>query len=308
MYKELAKYLEKQKKTSMVIHVNPDGDAIGSAIALKMALKQKNLHSEIYCLSKLPLVYNFLPGFNEIKQQTLPDKNEGGIITIDCCAPKQVGSDLKVNVNLDHHIGNSYFGEQNYVVLDASATGEIIFDIIKYLQLEITEEIAECLYVSISTDTGHFKYANTTGKTFRICSELVGAGVNPSKIANLLYEQEDFAAVQAIGRGLGNMQQAEEGRIIWSSIDGALVMGAKSLIDVIREVKTCEVAVVFKKEADNKTKVSLRSKSDFDVRLFAEQYGGGGHAKAAGITIEKSLQDTETLITDALIKKMNSDS
>ncbi|MFH1428564.1 MAG: DHH family phosphoesterase [Candidatus Margulisiibacteriota bacterium] len=305
MYKELAKYLQKQKKISMVIHVNPDGDAIGSAIALKLALKQINIHSDIYCLSKLPLVYNFLPEFNEVKQQALPDKNEAGIISIDCCAPKQVGSDLNVNINIDHHIGNSYFGEQNYVILEAAAVGEIIFDIIRYLKLEITPEIAECLYVSISTDTGHFKYANTTGKTFRICSDLVGAGVNPSKIANLLYEQEDFTAVQAIGRGLSEMKQAEKGRIIWGSIEGCLVMGAKSLIDVIREVKTCEVAIVFKKEDKKITKVSLRSKSNFDVRLFAEQFGGGGHAKAAGITIEKSLKDTENLIIEKLILQLN---
>jgi len=302
MFKEFADYIKEKTHLDLVIHKDPDGDAIGSALALRLILKEKGIDSDIYCQTMVSTLYNFLSGFSIIKPEQLPHANRhpSGIVTLDSAAVSQIGQALPVDVNIDHHLGNPGYGALNIIVPEAAATGEIIFTIAQYLDVRITHEMAQCLYVALSTDTGHFKYANTSEKSFEIACKLVRAGVNPSQMAHLLYEQLSFEEVQTIGQGLSGMQQAANGKIVWSFMRDTMDLGPRSLIDCIREVECCEVAVVFKQRSENETKVSLRSKSDFDVRVFAEQFGGGGHPKAAGITVDKDLKSTERMIIDAL--------
>ncbi|MFC1596004.1 bifunctional oligoribonuclease/PAP phosphatase NrnA [Candidatus Margulisiibacteriota bacterium] len=316
MYNDLTNLLNNTKSIAIVIHRDPDGDAIGSALALKLILKQKNINSVIYCSTNIPDTYDFLPEFYSIKAEELPGgKNNNHnpnqhytpVIAIDSADLKQIGAaaeDLEVAVNIDHHISNPGYAKINIIQPEASAAGEIIYHIALALKVDITPQIASCLYVSISTDTGHFKYPNTTCETFHITSNLVDAGADPALIAHQLYEQLTFDAVRTIGQGLADMKQTMDGRVIWSSLENSSDLGPRSLIDMIREVDTCEVAIVFKRKSEDETKVSLRSKTDFDVRLLAAKFGGGGHPKASGCTIYSSLAEAEKQIIGAIQKNI----
>ena len=304
MFQEFIDYLKDKSQVSIVVHKDPDGDALGSGLALKLILAQLNIKATIYCSTTAPATYCFLPNITSIVTEQLPGFETTGaapnIITVDTGAMSQIGQDLIIDVNIDHHLGNTRYAKLNIIIPTAAATGEIIYNLAKELEAKISPEIATCLYVAISTDTGHFRFSNTTKDTFLISSELVKAGANPGQIAHQIYEQLPFIAVKKIGEGLNKMQQTADGKIVWSSNEEYKDHGPRSIIDFLREVDTCEVAVTFTKKDENITKVSLRSKTNFDVRLFAEQFGGGGHPKASGITLEKNMEEAEILILDRL--------
>ena len=297
-------YIQDRQTVSLVVHTDPDGDAIGSALALKLILQQKNIKSTVYCKTPIAKTYSFLPGYLDILGETLP-YDDTGIIALDSGDIKQLGQELPIDVNIDHHMGNPEYGKLNIINTTAAGTGEIIYDLGLSLGMQLTKEIAQCLYVTLSTDTGHFKYSNTCARTFEIVHELVKAGAVPSNLANNMYEKQSFQSVLQIGQGLAKMQQTSNGKIIWSTMVDNMDLGPRTLIDCLREVDTCEVAIVFKQKEAGVTKVSLRSKTDFDVRLFANKYGGGGHAKASGIKFNKGLAEVEAIIIQALVEAID---
>jgi phosphoesterase RecJ-like protein len=314
---QLANWLKQQKNIDIIIHKDPDGDTIGSSLAFRQALQAIDIEAEIYCTTNIPDNYAFLPDYDLIKSQQIPPglsshsagEKAAAIVALDCATVGQIAddlpSDINIAVNIDHHIGNTRYSKINLVYPLAAATGEIILLISKYLGVKITPDMAQCLYVSLSTDTGHFMYGNTTKDTLFIASELITAGVDPADIAHKIYEQQPLDALKAIGEGLMQVKTELDGRLLWSYSEDGRDTGPRTLIDIMREVDTCEIVVVFKHKEKQKTKVSFRSKTDYDVRRFAEKFGGGGHPKAAGLTMALSTTDAARKIIPALIEDMS---
>ncbi|MFA5928451.1 MAG: bifunctional oligoribonuclease/PAP phosphatase NrnA [Candidatus Margulisiibacteriota bacterium] len=318
--KKLSSFIKNNKKLVIVIHRDPDGDAIGSAIALSSLLKQKGVVSSIICATAVPESYNFLPNFKLIHSLSTVypqnksatnhhlDHNNTSIISIDSGSQERTGLINRISVNIDHHMDNNGYADLNILDKKASATGEIIYDLAKALKLKITKDIAECLFVAISTDTGYFKYANTTARTFAIVNDLIVKGANPSRIAQLLYEQLSMAQLKQLADGLKMLKSTLGGRLVWAILKKRhteLDKGPMELIDYIRKVKSCEVAVVFKEKAAREVKLSLRSKGSFNVQQFANRYAGGGHKRASGCTIFKSLKETEQLVIKELSQALS---
>lgn len=298
-YDEVAGIINQHQNFNIVVHKNPDGDALGSALALQQTLNLLGKQSRVLCFSQVLAVYQFLPEFSSIialaDEKLLEERSN---ITVDCACLSQVGvsKDFTPLINLDHHASNTNFANYNLVEPSASATGTIIFKLIKSLAIPLDQGMARCLYVSLSSDTGHFRYSNTNSQDFQLASELLASGFNAYEINYQLYEQMPKTSLLAIGKGLSNLQTLAEGEIVWSTIDDSQEIGSRGLIDYLRELEGSEVAIVFKENQQGYTKVSLRSKRWFDVNNFASSLGGGGHVRASGITIEQNLANTISLV------------
>lgn len=324
IFLSLESFLKENKSLefAIFIHRDPDGDCLASSLALKKMFSLLKIKSNIYSFDKPAPSYDFLPKIDEIiiidkkkfKKLILANlKKELIFVSVDCCVISQIfknidqdkETDFKIDINIDHHKGNNNYGFINIVDYQMSSCGEVIFDLFQSFKLDLDKEVAMLIYVAISTDTGHFRFANANAHTFKTASYLLEKGIDNAKINNLIYEQVSIAYFKKLADGLANLKQELNGRIIFISIENDADFGPKGLIDYIREIKTCQVAVVFKKKELKHTKVSLRSKTDFDVRLFAEYFGGGGHSKAAGISLDLNLEEAEKLIISKLITKLS---
>jgi len=302
MYDKIISLFDSNNNIFIYTHVDPDGDTIGSALALKHALELKNKKVSLFYDNNISDTYSFLPGFKDINPKAKTN-DVALVISVDCADESRLCcNNTKIDINIDHHLGNSNFAKINFIDSKAAATGEIIYDLIKHLGLDINRDIAMCLYVAIATDTGNFAYSNTTQRTFQIVSHLLKTQIYPGEISRQIYEQMNFEQLKNLGEGLVEMKQESDGRLIWTCIDNYKDMAEVSIIDYLRKVKTCKIAVVFKKVDKNNFKVSLRSKDNIDVRSFAQRFGGGGHYFASGFTVNGSQAEVITNVLKELKK------
>ncbi|MGH2921491.1 MAG: DHH family phosphoesterase [Gaiellaceae bacterium] len=296
-------------------HENPDGDALGSLLAMKLALDELGKDSVMYLGGEAPLPreYAWMP-FGELRRQVPDDASARVLLALDCANESRLGPDPEVLVtaplvvNVDHHHDNSRFGHVNLVVADASSTGEVLRDVLDALGVEITPDIAEALYIALVTDTGRFQYANTTPKALRLAAELIEAGADVHKIFQDVYESVQFAKLKLLARALERAQVYEGGRLVVSYLlrddfreVGAAEPYSEGIIDYLRAVEGADMAALIREPPRGDTpsrRVSLRSSTDeLDVSEIARRSGdGGGHRQAAGFSSEASIEDiTETL-------------
>ena len=295
-------------------HENPDGDALGSLLATKLALDQLGKDSVMYLGGEAPLPgeYSWMP-LGKLRRQLPEDAVDRALLALDCANESRLGPDAKallaapLIVNVDHHHDNSRFGQVNLVVADASSTGEVLRDVLDALGVEITPDIAEALYIALVTDTGRFQYANTTPRALRLAAELVEAGADAHKIFQVVYESVQFAKLKLLARALERAQVYEGGRLVISyqlrddfEQVGAAEPYSEGIIDFLRAVEGADMAALIREppRGDAERRVSLRSSSDeLDVSEIARRSGqGGGHRQAAGFSSEASIDEiTETI-------------
>jgi len=288
-------------------HENPDGDALGSMLGLTLGLRSLGRDALMYLAvdAPLPAEYAFLP-LDEIRHDGPDDLAERVLVAVDCANRRRIGEDdtvvetaLRV-VDIDHHHDNSRFGDVNLVDADASSTAEIVRDILRELDVELTPEIAEALYVGLVTDTGRFQYTNTTPKALRLAAELVEAGADVHDVFRHVYESVQFAKLKLLARALERAQLFEGGRLVVSYLlkddfgdVGAEEPYSEGIIDHLRSVEGSEMVALIREPPRHESaerRVSLRSSHDeVDVSAIAREMGGGGHRQAAGFSSEKPI-------------------
>lgn len=303
--KETANKLKSVEKILVTAHINPDGDALGSTLAMCLALRQLGKSAQIYIDDKLPLNLNFLPHIDEIKIPAEDEKFDADLLLILDTSTDRIGNVRKLTdapiLNIDHHVTNKNDVDALYLEHTAAATCEIAYKLCRELEINITKEIATCLYTGIVTDTGFFNYSNTTPQTFRIAAELVEAGVEPNYISEQV-ERRKLNDVKVMSAALQTMQIYFDGKVAGLFIDAELakiVETTEGLVDLIRVIDTVEVAFVLTYKDENTVRASLRSKG-VNVSEIAQKLGGGGHIRAAGCTFHTNFDDAKNSLLKTL--------
>ncbi len=297
-------------------HENPDGDALGSLLAMHLALGRLGKESVMFVPGDAPLPgeYSFLE-LEGIHRHPPPDHAERVLVAVDCAKEERLGPDSALlesspfTVDIDHHHDNTRFGDVNLIVADASSTGEILADVFSELGVEITPEIAEPLYVALVTDTGRFQYANTSSKALRLAADLIDAGADWHKVFQTVYENVQFAKLKLLARALERAEVHSGGRLVISHLlkndfaeVGAAEPYSEGIIDYLRAVEGAMVAALIREPARGNGpahRVSLRASVDeIDVSVIARKSEGGGHRQAAGFSSELSLDELKRFIVE----------
>jgi len=297
-------------------HVMPDGDALGSTLALGWALERLGKKVTVACPGPVPELYAFLPGVERLVTDGGGLSGHTTFVMVDCSVPARLGvyedalktGGLSLVVNIDHHRPAAEQGTGlSFIDPAAAATGEIIFDLIGILGVPLARDPATCLYTAIVTDTGSFQYENTGPGTHRRAALLIEAGASVAEINFFLYGQKPLAGLLLLQRVLQSLTFAAGGRIAYLSVTLAdlVAVGARDehtegLINYARSVRGVEVAVLFRETEPGRFKVGLRSKLRVDVQAVAALFGGGGHTRASGCVLEGTLGEVQGLLLPAL--------
>jgi phosphoesterase RecJ-like protein len=311
----VAEAIRSHDRFLVTTHENPDGDALGSLLAAKLALDALGKDVVMYLSGETPLPreYAWMPLGN--LRRSLPDDAADRVLfALDCANQSRLGPDPEVLasaplvVNVDHHHDNTRFGAINAVVGDASSTGEIVRDLLRSLDVELTPDMAEALYIALVTDTGRFQYTNTTPKALRLAAELVEAGADVHKIFQGVYESVQFAKLKLLARALERAQIYEGGRLVISYLlrgdfaeVGAAEPYSEGIIDYLRAVEGADMAALIREPPRGDAparRVSLRASADeLDVSKIARASGdGGGHRQAAGFSSSESIEEITEFI------------
>lgn len=312
---EAAERLAAAGRVLLGCHVNPDGDTLGSALALALALRAAGKQAEVVCADPVPRPYRFLPGSDTLRHTVPAGAYDLGVI-LDCDGPKRLGSVLPAFrqvpflIEVDHHPGTERFGQLVVVDTTAAATAEPLFTLLKLGGFALTAAIATCLYVAILTDTGSFRFANTTGRALRLAAELVACGAHPGEIAEQVYASRSFASVALLGRALASLQRSDAGALAWAHLTprdftetGSGDADTEGIVHHLRDIEGVRVAALFR-QIDGKVRVSLRSREPVNVAAVARVFGGGGHRLAAGCTLAAPLDDAERRVLDEARKAL----
>lgn len=305
-FRELKSILTSKQRFTMSCHINPDGDGIGSLLALGMSLQELGKDVQLVCTDGVPNVYGFLTGSASIVSDLNRSQTPEVIILVDCAEKERVALPVDVwemagitIVNIDHHVTNTGFGDVNIIDANAAATGEIILHILKVLNLPLNQSIALSLYTAIATDTGFFRFGNTTGATLEACSYLINAfHIEPAKIAEQVHEQKSYNSIRLLGEVLNTIRLSSDGKVAWAILDQQMLAKypveyeeTENYVNYARSIEGVEVGILFKELKPNEIKLSWRSTAAVDVSKLAAYFGGGGHARAAGCNINGSLPE-----------------
>lgn len=311
-FAEIGKAIERHQSFAVVSHVRPDGDAIGSILALGHALEQLGKSVRYLNNDGCPESLAFLPGSEKVEVSGEAGDVEIEVaIILDTAAHSRVGEaslqaikNAELLINIDHHVSNPAYGDLNYVDSGSPATGQIIYDLLMALDWPISKITRDAIYVAVSTDTGSFQYAGTTRRTYEMAADLVSRGLKVGEINQLTYDNYPYRRVELMRALLNTLEQSEDKRLVWWDLrldtkkDLMLVDDdSEGMIDFIRAVRGVVVAVFFEELEDGMIRVSMRSK---DRRVNAsevcEAFGGGGHALAAGIRMPGPLEDARSKV------------
>ncbi len=306
---KIVKTLSEGGSFLVCMHVDPDGDTIGSASAICRMLEKAGKKFDLYCSNKVPDVYRFLKYSGSIRSQIDKASRYDVLIALDCADSKRIPGFEELEklcgivVNIDHHSDNTKFGDINFVK-ERSSTGELIYDLMKKMKFAADKDIATSIFTAIVTDTRNFRYSNTTSRVFKIAAELVDAGADPHEISIEIYESKTRPEVRILGKALEKVEMLMDGQAAYTwltrrEIDsaGAIDEEMSSIADNIRALKGVDVAAFLKEMPDGKIKINLRSKQR-NVQTIAKELGGGGHQRASGIVMEGPLDSAK----DRLVK------
>jgi len=326
--KNLLQRLKSADKIVVASHISPEGDAIGSALALAMGLEKLGKQVEVICHSGLPKRYAFLPKADRIKQ--MPSFEPELLVLVDCAdleradLPDSLKKSASSVIAIDHHPCRSAECEMlnaqgrkrerdwvAWVKPKAAATGEMIVALLNALKVPMTKEIATCLYAALISDTGAFHFSNTTPRTLRLAASLLEYGVDPQEMVYRVMEVRSFAATQLLGRMLRKAKFELELGLCWSVLTlkdfaktGTNDEDTENFVNFLRAVEGTKVAVLFREIEPRYIKVSLRSKEGIDVSAVARQFGGGGHPAAAGCRVRQPLRSTVISVLNAVRKSL----
>lgn len=309
--KDIAAELSKEGATLLVTHVQPDGDAIGSLLGLGLAMQAAGFNVTMFSVDGVPARYSFLPGAEKIAVGSLPSLDFQRVVTLDCSdhlriAPIWEEVREKIIINIDHHQTNHYFGTLNLVDEKAAATGEIIYELLGELKLPMDAQVAAALYVAVSTDTGSFKFENTTPRTHQIAAKLLEAGAKPGEISPKVFDVRSREATFILRSALQSLCFSDGGRIAWMTLteddmakSGARDEDLEGVVNFAKNIENVEVGLLFRARPDGTVRVGFRSYS-VDVSKVAAMFGGGGHARAAGCTLAADLKAAVQAVLEAV--------
>jgi phosphoesterase RecJ-like protein len=321
-FAEIAQVLREHQRFAVLSHVRPDGDALGSQLAFALSLQKLGKDVRVWNEDGMLEKYSFVPHADMVTKPPATPEDVDVAIALDTAIQNRLGTafaavrSAKLWINIDHHPSNPRYGDLVHIDSDSPATGQIIFELLKDQKLPLTPEIAENLYVAISTDTGSFQYPNTTARTYEIAGELVRSGLDVGRVNQLLYENYPRRRIELLRELLRTMRFVGEGRVASFSLSlqtahdlEVLPEDNEGLIDQIRAIRGVVVAVFFEELNDGKVRVSMRSKSDSaDVCSICQKFGGGGHTLAAGARVRGTLAEVETKVLEAICDVVGCDS
>jgi bifunctional oligoribonuclease and PAP phosphatase NrnA len=293
--------IRRRQRFVLTSHVRPDGDAIGSQLAMAAALRHLGKEVRIINRDPAPPPLRVFPGVSDIQIADRTDDPGDCVIVMesgDLSRTGVAGLDRAFIINIDHHVGNTMFGEVNWFDVSAAACGEMVFDLVRDLRVPLTHDIAVHIYVAILTDTGSFHYSNITPRTFEISRLCVEAGVDPAAVARSVYDCNTLGRLKLGSAVLDRMQLDPSGRLAILSVDerlagdcGGSYEDTDGLINEPLTVKDIQAVVFFKEIAPRDWRVSMRSKGAVDINAVAKEYGGGGHKNASGCSATGNLAE-----------------
>ena len=312
---EIKRKINEAQDILIVTHESPDGDAIGSSLAMNLVLKKLGKNVDVV-IPKCPKAYKFLPSSEDIKLEGRDDKPYDLAIALDCADLQRLNGfakwfeDAKVKISIDHHQSNKMFADYNYVDPVAPACAQILITIINSLGVEMDKEIGTCIIAGIITDTGGFKYESVTAETFEFAARLLNTGVNISDTYKKLFQNRTISNFKLSKLVMDRMEFLENGRIAFSYITlkdeeevEAQSGDHEGLVDIGKEIEGVEVSV-FLREKEKGFKVSLRANNYVNVSDVCMVFGGGGHPRAAGCTIQLPLEQAKERIISYIKPKL----
>lgn len=311
---QIKEFIGKAKKILIITHENPDGDAVGSSLGLMNGLKKLEGKEIDVVIPEVNEMYSFLPGFEEIKKEANPDAYDL-CIALDSSDLDRLGKckdlfeKIEDTIVIDHHITNQNYGDVNYVNAVASSTCQNIIVILATLDISINKDVATCIYSGILTDTGGFRY-NVQPETFEFAGMLLETGIDLARIYKRLFDETTLARTKLLGRAINNLEILEDGKVAFTYVTekdmqelGNKDGDQENIVNYGRNIEGVEVSV-FLREKDGKYKVSMRSNEYLDVSVIATMFLGGGHVKAAGCEIAKSLEEAKEIIISEIKKQL----
>lgn len=313
-FSEIARALRENNRFAILSHVRPDGDALGSQLALALSLTKLGKEVRVWNEDGMLQKYSFLPKSELLLKPPATPEDFDVLVALDTAIQNRMGTafnavgSARICVNIDHHPSNPRYGDLVYIDPTAPATGQILFELLKAGDFPIDAAIAENLFVAISTDTGSFQYSNTTARTFEIAAELVRHGVDVGRVSQQLYENYPRRRVELLRELLRTMRFEAGGRVASFSLSlktaadlGVMPEDNEGLIDHLRAIEGVIVAVFFEELAEAKVRVSMRSKDPaVDVCAICQKFGGGGHTLAAGARVRGTLAEVEQRVLEAI--------
>jgi phosphoesterase RecJ-like protein len=295
-------------------HARPDGDAVGSQLALAFALKHLGKTVRLVDRDPVPALYRVFPGTDRIEVADRLTGTADALVTLECATlerPEVAGLESLFAINIDHHAGNTMYGAVNWFDASSAACGEMVADLIDTLDVPWTQDIAVHLFLAIATDTGGFRHGNITGRTFEICRRIAATGLEPARLARQIFDSYGLGRVRLTGALLNAMELYHDNRLAVLYYDddllascGATADDTEGLVNLPLGARDVVTTTLIKKQSDGTFRVSLRSKGNIDVRAVAQIWGGGGHTNASGCTITEDLQESKRRLIEALGKAM----
>ena len=308
---EIRDEILRRERFLLTSHARPDGDSIGSQLAMAFALEALGKQVRIVNSDAAPDHYQEFPGMERIEiSRSAGTADVDAVIVMECSDLGRSGVqglEDKFIINIDHHAGNRLYGALNWHDESAAACGEMVFDLIRALGVPLSFEIATHIYLAILTDTGSFHHSNITPRTFDICRQTVEAGVVPATMARRVFDSNSFGKLKLIGALLDSMELLDQGRLAVLHMDDGMLAACgctnndtEGLINLPLTAREIQAVVFFKSGPNGEVRVSMRSKYDVDVRRVASEFGGGGHKNAAGFTVDGPLESVRPVILEKL--------
>jgi phosphoesterase RecJ-like protein len=308
---DLVKRLRSGQRFIISSHQRPDGDAIGSAMAVASALRSIGKHADVVFDAVPAHFFLPFPGVDTIRVTPVVEDTYDAAIVMECSALDRtgvLGLDRSPVLNIDHHVGNTRYGAVNWIDESAAACTELVFTLVESLGAPLTAEVATHIYLGVLTDTGSFHFSHLTPRTYEIARRCVEAGADPQWIARTHYDSSTLGRVRIFGAVLNGMQLDPSGRVALLTMTEELAKSAGAsyddtdgLINFPLTVKDIQAVAFFKEMSDGTWRVSMRSKGAVDVRAIAAQFGGGGHVNAAGCSADGALPQIQATFLERLV-------
>ena len=316
---QILQLIEQSQTFLIASHESPDGDAIGSSLALANALREMGKDVTVYNRDRVPPEYAFIPGHESLTTQSCETATFDAGFVLDAGELRRAGDWIRQGcralVNIDHHPYSEDFGDHYFVDTEASATGVLIYRLLAAAGHPISTEVATCIYTAILSDTGSFRYSNANQEAFQVAGEMVAKGVDPWSIASGLYESQEQVRLRLLALALPTLKVSESG--LYATIEvtldmyktaGAIDEHTDRFINYPRSVRGVEVAIFLRQLTESSFKVGFRSKGNIDVGALARAMGGGGHHNAAGATVTGNLVEVREWVGASVAELLSSSS
>lgn len=301
--------LRKADKIAILPHVMVDGDGLGSSLALGLAMQRLGKEACVYLEEEIPYIYSFLPGKELVKIFDGHYPKYDTVVALDAGDIKRLGGRIEIfnsavtTVNIDHHAINDRFAMYNLVDASKSSVGEIIYNILKTMEIDIEADISTNIYVAIATDTGGFRYSNTTAETHIVAADLIARGTNVAEVSRLVFDIVSVEKVRLIGAAIASLEIFADGQIAFLTVTDKMMRDVRAkeedcdgIVNIGRNIRGVEVAVMLRQLDNGEIKVNFRSNNFVDVSSIASLYSGGGHKKAAGCVIKGDIQEVKIML------------